>query len=82
MVKERMVNNMATFAERLRQLKEENGLTIEGMAEKIGCSTSGVREWLYRDSEPTVKSLHKVAAAFQVKQSWLLGDKEEEDGTA
>lgn len=67
------------FAERLRELKERDGLTIEGMAEKIGCGTSTVRAWLYRDQEPTMRMLIRISNAFKVKLDWLTGVEEPEE---
>ena len=61
-----------TFSDRITILINENDLSQQEAAEKIGCSRSAVRGWL--DGEIcTGRHLIAISSAFGVSADWLLG---------
>ncbi len=66
------------FSEKLRLLRQENGLTQTQTAERVGIS------WrTYQDLEagkyPSYVTLLKIADTFQVSVDWLMGRTEDRE---
>ncbi len=61
-----------TFADRITILINENDLSQQAAADKIGCSRSAVRAWL---DGGVCRGDHLIAIskAFGVSADWLLG---------
>jgi len=57
---------MATFAERLKQLREKAGLTQAGLAQRSGLSLGIVRDYEQERKEPALRSAFKLADALGV----------------
>jgi lambda repressor-like predicted transcriptional regulator len=65
----------ATFAERLRNLMTERGVTQAALAAKIGIGQPAISNMLNRACRPQRKTVEKIAAALGVQpdQLWLVG---------
>ncbi len=61
-----------TFSDRIIILINENDLSQQEAAEKIGCSRSTVRAWLDGGCG-NGKQLIAISNAFGVSTDWLLG---------
>ncbi len=64
---------MEIFAKRLRELREERGITKQKLGEEIG--TSGVSIGYYERGErvPDIDVLAKLAELFEVTSDYLIG---------
>lgn len=61
------------FAERLRELRNENQCTQKTLANYLGLTPNSVCEWENKRSEPSLGSLYKMATYFGVSTDYLLG---------
>lgn len=63
----------SVFAERLKELREERGLTMQKLGEEIG--TSGVSIGYYERSErvPDIHTLSNICKFFGVTSDYLIG---------
>lgn len=68
-----------TMGQKIKQLREENGMTLEQLGEKVGVGKSTVRKWengiiknMKRDK------IKKVADALNVSPAYLMGWEHEE----
>jgi transcriptional regulator with XRE-family HTH domain len=57
------------FAERLKALREENGLSQPALAERAGIGVSTLRQFEYGRREPTYGTLVKLASGLGVSLS-------------
>lgn len=57
---------MATFAERLRELREAANLTQEGLARSCDVSIGSIRDYEQGRREPNMRALFKVVKALGV----------------
>lgn len=65
---------MATFGERLRELREERGLTQSELADALGSSTNTVLVWEKERRRPSKDfNLFKAAQFFDVSYFYLMG---------
>ena len=67
-----------TFAERLKQLREENNLNQTEFAELAGVGKSMISKWESGYCTPRATTIDKIAHAVGVKRQWLAygtGDK-------
>ena len=64
---------MATFAEILRALRKDRGLTQENLAEIFGVSPQAVSRWENETSYPDITQLPHIAAFFETSVDELLG---------
>lgn len=64
----------ALFSERLRSHRHRLGLTQSGLAEKAGVADRSIPDYESGKSEPSLESLHKLAAVLGTTVSWLLGE--------
>lgn len=68
---------MATFGERLKEVREENKLPQTVLAEKLGISNVTISRWESDSQMPDRKMLLRLAEFFDVDYFWLLGVEEE-----
>lgn len=61
------------FGERLKELLEEKGLSINQFAEKIGVSASAVSAWTRGVKQPTADNIILIARFFGVTTDYILG---------
>lgn len=64
------------FAERIKELRTENGLSQSKFAEKININQSAVAKWELGELEPNLTMLMKIAVKFDVSADYLLGLKD------
>lgn len=67
---------MKIFAERMKELRKEKGLSQAGLASALGVSFSVVCYWETDRAEPTAPNLVKIADFFDVSADFLLGRKD------
>lgn len=64
---------MTTFAERIKQLRTERGLTHQQLADYIGVSKSTVSMWEIGQRSPTNKRMYELADFFHVTVDYMTG---------
>ncbi len=64
---------MATFADRLKQLRKERGLKQREMAELCHLKLRGYQQYEYSEAYPTVPGLLFLADYFSVSLDYLMG---------
>ena len=62
-----------SLGERLEELRRSHGLTQEQAAPKVGISLRQWQRWETGESEPTASNLARIAQAFGIAVSELLG---------
>jgi len=65
-----------TFAEKLRELRQEKELTQSGLADVSGLSLGAVRDYEQSKKEPSIASLSKLAAGLGVDMNTITDDVE------
>lgn len=68
-----VVMKRKTFAERLKELREERGLTQRELSEVLKVHHTAIRNWETRGSETNFSMLIKIADFFDVSIDYLLG---------
>ena len=68
-------------AARIRQIREDAGLTQEAFAELIGISLSGYKKIESGENQISLNNLRELARALQVSTDYILLGKKEEYGT-
>jgi lambda repressor-like predicted transcriptional regulator len=68
---ERMDREEATFAERLRNVMHERGVTQVQLAEKIGVGQSAIAMMLQRECRPQRRTVARMAEALEVTPDTL-----------
>ena len=61
------------FGDRLKELREENGLTQKSLAEILGVSTSTLVKYERNEREPKYGNLMEISDYFDVSIDYLLG---------
>ncbi len=64
---------MEIFAERLKELRTERGLSLSGLGDKIGVSKTAVMYWESGKKIPSALVLKQLALFFSVSADYLLG---------
>ena len=67
------LNIMKIFADRLKDLRSEKGVSQAQLAKTLGVSFGIVCYWETDRSEPTAPNLVKIADYFGVSVDYLLG---------
>lgn len=62
---------MKMFADRLKELREENSFTMREAAQLIGVSQATYNHWEKDGVFPRPDMLRKIASAYDVKLKWL-----------
>lgn len=70
---ERMMGN-EYFAKRIKSLREQNGLSMEQLANQFNSTKSRVSMWENNGTVPRVDILVKLANYFNVTTDYLLGN--------
>lgn len=65
---------MATFSERLKELRKEKRLTVEQLADKLGSAKSTISRYENGKREPKKDFLEMLSSFFDVSISYLLGE--------
>lgn len=68
---------MNTFANILKELREESGLSLNKVAAAVGASDTSVYKWESGISEPKVCYLVKLAELFGCSVDYLVGKNDE-----
>lgn len=62
-------------AEKIKALREQNGMTQSGLAKKLGITRSSVNAWKMGISVPSTQYVVELADIFKVSTDFLLGVK-------
>lgn len=65
-------------AERIKELREANGMTQTGMARKLSVTRSIVNAWEMGTNKPSIDKLSDIADLFQVTTDFLIGRSSEQ----
>jgi len=68
-----MKNIMKSFAERLKDLRQEKGLTIQGLARKVNIGSSSISRWENEQAEPKITQIVILSEFFGVTIDYLMG---------
>ena len=61
------------FCERLKELREEQGLSYRQLAKNTGFSNTAVRKWEKGIQIPNIETLVALSQYFNVSTDYLLG---------
>lgn len=64
---------MKIFAERLRELRIENKLSMKELAKKLDTTDATISNWENEINEPKISYLKSIALFFGVSADYLLG---------
>lgn len=64
---------MKIFAERLKELREEKGLSISQLAKEIGVSAIAVSRWENCLRTPSIEILRILCIYFKISADYLIG---------
>lgn len=64
---------MKEFAERLKELREEKGLTYSALAQQINVSAVAISRWERMLRTPSIEQLKNLAIFFNVSSDYLIG---------
>ena len=67
---------MATFAERIRMLRKDRGLSQTELAEELGVAMNTVSIWELGKRMPEDTTIAKIAKYFVITEDYLLGKSE------
>ena len=68
-----MEEHVKIFAERLKTLRDERGMTLIQVAEKTGVGISTLSQYENCEREVKIFNLLKLMKFFNVDADWLLG---------
>lgn len=68
-----MLKELYTLADRIKNLREQAGLTQAEVARSLGLSRSGVNAWEMGLSVPSTQYVVELAKKFDVSTDYLLG---------
>lgn len=64
---------MKIFAERLRELRCEKGLSMKQLAKELNTTDAAISNWENNINEPKITYLKVIAIYFGVTTDYLLG---------
>lgn len=64
---------MSIFAQRLRELRQEKGLSMKQLAKGLNTTDAAVSNWENEINEPKISYLKAIAQYFNVSADYLLG---------
>ncbi len=64
---------MSIFAQRLRELRQEKGLSMKQLAKELNTTDAAVSNWENEINEPKISYLKAIAQYFNVSADYLLG---------
>jgi transcriptional regulator with XRE-family HTH domain len=65
---------MITFGQRIKQLRTDNKLTQEELADQIQVKRSTLAKWETKGSIPNINIIKKIANSFGITTDFLLGN--------
>jgi transcriptional regulator with XRE-family HTH domain len=68
------------YVNRIKELIDNNNLTIKGFAEKIGVSEPGIHN-MFRQNDMKISTLQKIADYFHVPITYFLDDIDSQNQT-
>lgn len=68
---------MKIFCERLKELREEKGISINKLARELNVDHSTIVRWEKGERVPTIDNLYLVAKYFNVSADYLIGLKDD-----
>lgn len=68
---------MATFSERLKQLRNERGWSQDALAYNLGISRSAIGNYEQGQRLPDLETLEEMADIFNVDMAFITGKQEE-----
>ena len=71
------MKRVSTFAKRLKELREEKGLSLRGLSEEVeNISYASISDWETKRYMPNVEAVIELAQFFEVTVGYLLGFEE------
>ena len=64
---------MSIFAQRLRELRQDKGLSMKQLAKELNTTDAAVSNWENEINEPKISYLKAIAQYFNVSADYLLG---------
>lgn len=64
---------MKVFAQRLRELRQSNGLSMKQLAKELNTTDAAISNWENEINEPKISYLKDIAVYFNVSTDYLLG---------
>jgi transcriptional regulator with XRE-family HTH domain len=64
---------MATFAQRLKELRTERGLSMLELSKKINFTFRAIGKWERGEAKPTLDAIAALANFFGVSADYLIG---------
>ncbi len=64
---------MRILSERLRELREQKGISMRFLSENVGISDAAICKWENAINEPKASNLLSLAQFFEVSTDYLLG---------
>ena len=64
------------LSEKIIYCRRRNGLSQEGLAEKLGVSRQAVSKWETGEAQPEIAKLKQLSDVFCVSADWLLNEEE------
>lgn len=64
---------MKVFAQRLRELRQSNGLSMKQLAKELDTTDAAISNWENEINEPKISYLKAIAVYFNVSTDYLLG---------
>lgn len=64
---------MLIFAERIKELREQNKLSLATLSQKLGVSDAAICKWENNIAEPKASYIRTIADFFEVSTDYLLG---------
>lgn len=72
---------MELFKDRLKELREDAGVSMQELADAIGVSNASICKWENGVSEPKVSYLIKLATYFDCTVDYLVGNTSDYNAT-
>ena len=67
---------LESIGERIKYLRERNGMTQAELAKKLGITRSAVNAWEMSISAPSVRSIIEISRVFNVSSDTILTDRD------
>ncbi len=64
---------MKIFAERLKELRAEQGLTLQDVSKAVNVSINTVSRWERQERLPNIQNIVDLAKFFKVSTDYLCG---------
>mgnify|MGYP001480043799 CR=1 FL=1 len=64
---------MIEFSQRLRELRQDKGLSMKQLAKELGTPDAAVSNWENGINEPKISYLKSIAVYFNVTADYLIG---------